>query len=113
MELGSIGPVEIMFMIIGISQMVFYFTTEPAIKHEDGTGTIVVPANPKITGRAKVGVVLCVAAPLLILREALYAGALPPATIVVIESVARVIGNLLAIPGGVGLLKDVFEQRQS
>lgn len=109
MELGNIGSVEIAFMIVGISQLVFYFSTKPAVRDEDGG--VAQPAKPSIVGRAKVGVVLAIAAPLLILREVLYAGALPPETATIIESAARVVGHMLAIPGGVGLLKDVFEQR--
>lgn len=108
MELGNIGPVEIMFMIIGIAQMVFYFTTKPATK--DQNGNVIDAAKPTITGRAKVGVVLAVALPLLGLREVLYAGLLSPGAVSVIEGIARVVGDGLAIPGGVSLLKDVFEQ---
>jgi hypothetical protein len=108
MDFGSIGSVEVMFMVVGIAQLVFYFTTRPAVKDENGNVTV--PEKQMVAGRGKVAVVLAIAIPLLFLREVLYAGALDPAAVSIIEGIARVVGDGLAIPGSVGLLKDIFER---
>lgn len=105
MELGNIGPVEILFMAMGLAQLVWYFTTKPAVKGPDGS--IIVPAIPAITGRARVAVALAIVLPLLGLREVLYAGLLSPGAVSVVESVARVIGDSLGLIGNVNLLKEI------
>lgn len=105
MELGNIGPVEVLFMAMGLAQLVWYFTTKPAVKGPDGS--IVVPAIPAITGRARVAVALAIVLPLLGLREVLYAGLLSPGAVSVVESVARVIGDSLGLLGNVNLLKEI------
>lgn len=94
MDLGSIGTIEIGFMVIGLTQLICYFVNK---KGQPET----------IDGKGKVGVAILVGLPLVALREAIGAGYVVGETANIAVMVARGMADLLAIPGLVGFVKQL------
>lgn len=88
---SNIGGFEVGYLVVGITQLACYRFNV-------------------VDGRRKITIAIMIGALLWSAVEAISMGFVTPEVAIIINSIIRVVGNILAVPGMVGFVKEMFNR---